>query len=344
MSESGSYADEINTLVMNIETFIGLLSGLIEQLRNMSIEEVAERLSNLVNALREQKESLSRLGAKLAEFESEMRAKAEAIENERTQFEARIRELEEKVKALESERGELRKNLDEKERILEELKTKKEELESKVAELSNKVSELESALEEQTRRYEELSRKYEEEVTTKNQIIREKEELESKVAELSNKVSELEVAKADLESKINELNVALEQKDRELSEKTKKVDELTTKLSQVETELAKAKELISKYERDVAAVPIARALIVTHPEAHVLRVLPVFFNIGTEEGEYICVDGTKFTMRTKRPTQALISALERTFDKSWYTITSGIPPKICIKKTVLEALRILVEE
>ncbi|MEM4677402.1 MAG: hypothetical protein QXY55_05895, partial [Candidatus Korarchaeota archaeon] len=96
-----------------------------------------------------------------------------------------------------------------------------------------------------------------------------------------------------------------------------------------------------KYEREVAIIPIAKALLVTHPEIATLRTIPMIAEIGSEEGEFMCIDGTTYSLKTRRPAASLVRILEETFAKDWYEITHGIPPKICIKKTIIEALRLL---
>ena len=96
-------------------------------------------------------------------------------------------------------------------------------------------------------------------------------------------------------------------------------------------------------EGEVAAVEFARMLVATHPDAHILRALPVLLSIGLESEEYYCVDQTKFMMKTKKTFHSIKPLLERVFRPEWFKFTSGIPPKLCVRKDILEAIRTIFE-
>ncbi|MCR8453978.1 MAG: hypothetical protein NDP13_03215, partial [Crenarchaeota archaeon] len=211
--------------------------------------------------------------------------------------------------------------LEEKERVLR-------EQEARINELNDKVG-----------RLEELKRTYEAELLAKDRLISEKDEIINKrgleLEELRRSFDLLkqqyEVDTSDLKAKIKELEDNLKTKTGELENLKKQLEEKSTEL----------RAIASKYEREVAIIPIAKALLVTHPEIATLRTIPMIAEIGSEEGEFICIDGATYSLKTKRPAASLVRILEETFAKDWYEITHGIPPKICIKKTIIEALRLL---
>lgn len=313
--------DELDVLIVNVDSFLAILAGLSSQLENMGLKDVATRLRNVENAIKEQKMALERFKEKFEATRLDVEAKLGALESEKFKLESRVKELEDALNSMQSERNELIKNLEEKERVLR-------EQEARINELNDKVG-----------RLEELKRTYEAELLAKDRLISEKDEIINKrgleLEELRRSFDLLkqqyEVDTSDLKAKIKELEDNLKTKIGELEDLKKQLEEKSTEL----------RAIASKYEREVAIIPIAKALLITHPEIATLRTIPMIAEIGSEEGEFICIDGATYSLKTKRPAASLVRILEETFAKDWYEITHGIPPKICIKKTIIEALRLL---
>ncbi|MCR8455197.1 MAG: hypothetical protein QXJ52_02485 [Candidatus Korarchaeota archaeon] len=321
MSFDSALVDELDVLIVNVDSFLAILAGLSSQLENMGLKDVATRLRNVENAIKEQKMALERFKEKFEATRLDVEAKLGALESEKFKLESRVKELEDALNSMQSERNELIKNLEEKERVLR-------EQEARINELNDKVG-----------RLEELKRTYEAELLAKDRLISEKDEIINKrgleLEELRRSFDLLkqqyEVDTSDLKAKIKELEDNLKTKTGELENLKKQLEEKSTEL----------RAIASKYEREVAIIPIAKALLVTHPEIATLRTIPMIAEIGSEEGEFICIDGATYSLKTKRPAASLVRILEETFAKDWYEITHGIPPKICIKKTIIEALRLL---
>ncbi|MCR8432695.1 MAG: hypothetical protein NDP24_00400 [Crenarchaeota archaeon] len=321
MSFDSALVDELDVLIVNVDSFLAILAGLSSQLENMGLKDVATRLRNVENAIKEQKMALERFKEKFEATRLDVEAKLGALESEKFKLESRVKELEDALNSMQSERNELIKNLEEKERVLR-------EQEARINELNDKVG-----------RLEELKRTYEAELLAKDRLISEKDEIINKrgleLEELRRSFDLLkqqyEVDTSDLKAKIKELEDNLKTKIGELEDLKKQLEEKSTEL----------RAIASKYEREVAIIPIAKALLITHPEIATLRTIPMIAEIGSEEGEFICIDGATYSLKTKRPAASLVRILEETFAKDWYEITHGIPPKICIKKTIIEALRLL---
>ncbi|MEM0500501.1 MAG: hypothetical protein QXY59_05680 [Candidatus Korarchaeota archaeon] len=321
MSFDSALVDELDVLIVNVDSFLATLAGLSSQLENMGLKDVATRLRNVENAIKEQKMALERFKEKFEATRLDVEAKLGALESEKFKLESRVKELEDALNSMQSERNELIKNLEEKERVLR-------EQEARINELNDKVG-----------RLEELKRTYEAELLAKDRLISEKDEIINKrgleLEELRRSFDLLkqqyEVDTSDLKAKIKELEDNLKTKIGELEDLKKQLEEKSTEL----------RAIASKYEREVAIIPIAKALLITHPEIATLRTIPMIAEIGSEEGEFICIDGATYSLKTKRPAASLVRILEETFAKDWYEITHGIPPKICIKKTIIEALRLL---
>jgi len=321
LSFDSALVDELDVLIVNVDSFLAILAGLSSQLENMGLKDVATRLRNVENAIKEQKMALERFKEKFEATRLDVEAKLGALESEKFKLESRVKELEDALNSMQSERNELIKNLEEKERVLR-------EQEARINELNDKVG-----------RLEELKRTYEAELLAKDRLISEKDEIINKrgleLEELRRSFDLLkqqyEVDTSDLKAKIKELEDNLKTKIGELEDLKKQLEEKSTEL----------RAIASKYEREVAIIPIAKALLITHPEIATLRTIPMIAEIGSEEGEFICIDGATYSLKTKRPAASLVRILEETFAKDWYEITHGIPPKICIKKTIIEALRLL---
>ncbi|MCR8463297.1 MAG: hypothetical protein QXH55_03510 [Candidatus Korarchaeota archaeon] len=321
MSFDSALVDELDVLIVNVDSFLAILAGLSSQLENMGLKDVATRLRNVENAIKEQKMALERFKEKFEATRLDVEAKLGALESEKFKLESRVKELEDALNSMQSERNELIKNLEEKERVLR-------EQEARINELNDKVG-----------RLEELKRTYEAELLAKDRLISEKDEIINKrgleLEELRRSFDLLkqqyEVDTSNLKAKIKELEDDLKTKIGELEDLKKQLEEKSTEL----------RAIASKYEREVAIIPIAKALLITHPEIATLRTIPMIAEIGSEEGEFICIDGATYSLKTKRPAASLVRILEETFAKDWYEITHGIPPKICIKKTIIEALRLL---
>ena len=351
--EVKSVLDQIDILMMNLDSFAALVNGLVASIQESGVpEDTITKFNNLSSALIEQKKDLETFKNKVSELFSKIK---DAYEKKIEDMNLRISELEEAVKSKDAELEELRSSLSDKEskikHLEEELVKLKDNISAKELEISkisaelndakNKISDLENKL----RQKEDLASSLQSRVSNlESEINKLREEYNNEISRIKGEHSkEINKLREEYRNKVSELEKAISDKNSEIAELKNKVSNLESELDQKRKQLEDAQNLIKKYEGEVAAVEFARALLATHPDAHALRVLPVMLSVGEEKEGYICCDQTKFMMRTKKTFMAIKPLLERTFKSDWYMLSSGIPPKLCIRKDILEAIRKVFE-
>ncbi len=350
-----SLLEQIDILAMNLDSFAAVISGLIESIRESGIpEETISRFENLSNALTEQKKDLRELGEKLSGLFDQISKELEEKKTQTEQLQAKladsekeVNELKSKVDQLENELNKAKSEIDEKASKIQELEKSIEEYKARIRGLEEEISKARSQIESKDLEITKLKSELNDAKKRIGELEGSVSEKESRISDLKSKVQSLEEEirklKADYEAKISDLNKSIEERNIEISNLKNKITSLENTVNEKEKQLSEAKEIIVRYEKEVAAVEFARALIATHPDAHILRALPVMLSIGVESEGFVCADQTKFMAQTKKTFHAIGPLLSRVFKPEWYKFIHGIPPRLCVRKDILESIRIIFE-
>lgn len=357
-----SLLEQIDILAMNLDSFAAVISGLIESIRESGVpEETITRFENLSKALSEQKKDLGEIGSKVSDMVNEVtreleekKAKIDELEKSMASKDNEINELKTKLSELSGTIDKLKSELDQKTNRISDLEKELEAYKTREEEYKNKIQTLESELDSTKKKLEEKDieiSKIKAELNDAKKKIAELEgslsEREARISDLRTKLQsmeeEIKKIKEDFEAKISELNKTIEERNIEITNLKNQIGSLEKTIEEKDKKIAEAKEVIARYEKEVAAVEFARSLVATHPDAHILRALPVMLSIGVESEGYICADQTKFMMHTKKTFHAIKPLLERVFKPEWFKFLSGIPPRLCVRKDILESIRIIFE-
>ncbi|MEX0567760.1 MAG: hypothetical protein Q6363_001185, partial [Candidatus Njordarchaeota archaeon] len=111
--EVKSVLDQIDILMMNLDSFAALVNGLVASIQESGVpEDTITKFNNLSSALIEQKKDLETFKNKVSELFSKIK---DAYEKKIEDTNSRISELEEAVKSKDAELEELRSSLSDKE-------------------------------------------------------------------------------------------------------------------------------------------------------------------------------------------------------------------------------------